>query len=264
VPVGVLGLASAKRHDSVRYRELLAPSGFLHELRFLAASPNDHAWLGMSFMRSGERGPFRADEVKSARVLGSVLGAELGSFLPQAGEPPPAQNRDPAMLIIDGADVETANPSAGAWLAELGPWPEVLPGAVVAAVQQARGGKAPATLRVLTHDGVWAGVAAWPLDDGRVGVALGPASMEDTARLLLAAAGLSQREFQVAEFALAGYQTAAIARRLHLSTFTVADHLKAVFAKTGAGNRRELVTALFLRRWPAALPRGRSERGGST
>jgi DNA-binding CsgD family transcriptional regulator len=42
-----------------------------------------------------------------------------------------------------------------------------------------------------------------------------------------------------------GYSTSEIGAKLHLSAYTVQDHLKSIFDKSGAGSRGDLVARLF-------------------
>lgn len=51
------------------------------------------------------------------------------------------------------------------------------------------------------------------------------------------------------ELVAQGLPTAAIAARLHLSSYTVQDHLKAIFEKLDVSSRGELVARLFLDDW---------------
>ena len=50
-----------------------------------------------------------------------------------------------------------------------------------------------------------------------------------------------------------GLPTAEIADRLHLSGYTVQDHLKSIFDKSGTSTRGELVSRLFLEHHVARL-----------
>ena len=50
-----------------------------------------------------------------------------------------------------------------------------------------------------------------------------------------------------------GLQTDAIAAQLHLSPWTVQDHLKAIFEKVGVATRGELVARVFLLDRPPQL-----------
>jgi DNA-binding CsgD family transcriptional regulator len=55
------------------------------------------------------------------------------------------------------------------------------------------------------------------------------------------AAGLSAREQELVGHLAAGSDTREIASLMYLSTYTVQDHLKSVFAKTGTHGRRTLL-----------------------
>jgi DNA-binding CsgD family transcriptional regulator len=81
-------------------------------------------------------------------------------------------------------------------------------------------------------------------DDAQVAVALESATGDGLVGLLLRAYGLSAREEQVCREVMAGRSSAEIAEHLFISTNTVQDHLKAVFAKVGVRSRGSLVARL--------------------
>jgi DNA-binding CsgD family transcriptional regulator len=74
---------------------------------------------------------------------------------------------------------------------------------------------------------------------------LEPARADELAPLIAAAYGLSERERVVTQMVAQGLATAAIARRLHLSPWTVQDHLKAIFEKLDVSSRGEVVARMF-------------------
>jgi DNA-binding CsgD family transcriptional regulator len=55
----------------------------------------------------------------------------------------------------------------------------------------------------------------------------------------------TEREVEVVGLVARGHSNAEIARALWLSPFTVADHIKNVFEKTGVRSRGELTGPLF-------------------
>jgi DNA-binding CsgD family transcriptional regulator len=60
-------------------------------------------------------------------------------------------------------------------------------------------------------------------------------------RLIAQAYDLSKREGEIVELIVRGAPTSEIASLLHISPYTVQDHLKAIFGKVGVRSRSELV-----------------------
>jgi DNA-binding CsgD family transcriptional regulator len=92
-------------------------------------------------------------------------------------------------------------------------------------------------------------VRGWVLQNGseaRAAITLEPAQGPELAELFAEAYGLTARERRVSKLVAQGLPNAAIAARLYLSTYTVRDHLKAIFEKLDVSNRGQLVARLFL------------------
>jgi DNA-binding CsgD family transcriptional regulator len=105
-----------------------------------------------------------------------------------------------------------------------------------------------ASARVLTPSGRWAVVRGSMLGDGpdaRVAVIMETARPIELAPLIADAYGLTDREREVTELVARGLTTNKIAAELYLSPYTVQDHLKAIFERTGARSRGALVARLF-------------------
>jgi DNA-binding CsgD family transcriptional regulator len=83
----------------------------------------------------------------------------------------------------------------------------------------------------------------------RVAVIVEPAQPARITPLLMSAYGLTEREQELTQLVLQGCSTTEIAERLVISTFTVQQHLKSVFDKTGVRSRRDLVSKVFGRHY---------------
>ncbi len=261
-------LSAATRGDleqSLRYRELCRRIGFDDEVRVLC-SDSTGTWGALTLARESGRSCFEASEV---RFLGS-LAPLLAEGLRRAtvlGDAATADQRGTGVVVLaPDNSTETATPGAERLLADLAagntPGAE-LPVAVLAVAARARSiagdyrndpeRREPrsdmfARARVRTTDGNWVTVRGSVLGDGpdsSVAILMEEAQPPELAPLIADAYGLTDRERRVTELVAKGLSTNDIGQRLHLSAYTVQDHLKSIFDKTGAGSRGELIARLF-------------------
>ena len=116
-----------------------------------------------------------------------------------------------------------------------------LEAAVAAQDARSRGAGATRT-RARTAGGVWLLIHASCLEGAdATAVVIEPAKASEVAPLIVDAYGLTPREVDVTRALARGLTTGEIARELHLSRYTVQDHLKSAFAKTGVRSRRALL-----------------------
>jgi DNA-binding CsgD family transcriptional regulator len=246
---------------SVRQRELREPSGFADELRAVCRDGTG-TWGALTLLRSTGRPDFTPSEVRLVESLSGLLAdglrraALLASALP--ADSPAA---DTGLLVLAADDsVELANHTADHWLGELvdGDGAD-LPLVVHAVAQRARASAADerdppadgtgpglARARVRTSSGRWLLVRGSLLRGGpRVAILLEQAGPPEMAPLIADAYGLTDRERLVTELVARGFSTSQIADRLHLSAYTVQDHLKSIFDKSGTASRGDLVARLF-------------------
>jgi DNA-binding CsgD family transcriptional regulator len=117
-------------------------------------------------------------------------------------------------------------------------------------------GEDVATVRVPKKSGGYLLIHASLLEGdgtGSIAVMLHPSKQPAVASLIVEAYGLSKREREVTRLVLAGLSTQEMADNLHVSPYTVQDHLKAIFAKAGVRSRRELVAQIFYQHYAPRL-----------
>jgi DNA-binding CsgD family transcriptional regulator len=239
--------------SSRRHRERLRPHGFGDELRAVCVG---EAGIWGALVMHRERGApnFTSRDVD---LLASLSGGcpEVQRVRLERGLSADAGDRDRGLLLLDEKDgIEMADVAAAASLDELRGRGRRLPLVVTAVAHRAReiaSGRSDvaATARVGTAAGQWVLVRGSVLGNGthaRTAVTLEPARAPELADLIADAHGLTARERRVTELVSQGLPTAAIAARLYLSTYTVQDHLKAIFEKFDVSSRGQLVARLFV------------------
>jgi DNA-binding CsgD family transcriptional regulator len=269
-PAASLSRATGGRLDrSLRQRELRRPSGFEDELR-AALVGDSETWGALTLLRERGRPHFAPAEVRCVAALAGPLAEGLRRAL-LLGEL--AENAHTALglvLLAEDDSIERMNAAAGELLDELGTVDvggrARVPIVIQAVANRARGAAAGAVApdpvaraRVRARSGRWLVVHGSMLGHGaaaRVAVVLEPAGAPELAPLIAAAYGLTDRERKVTQLVAKGLPTGDIAARLHLSAWTVQDHLKVIFAKTGTGTRGELVARLFVDHHVPHLTRG--------
>ena len=253
IPAASLSAVTAGDLDlSRRHRELRRPCGFADELRAVLASPTG-CWGALTLLRENGRPSFTTPDVKFIASLAPVLADALRRVTLSTRTATP--DRDPSetgfLVVAPDDSVEIINDDAQRWIDELTVTDAArLPIAVSAVIAQTRQVSANsatlATARVHTRSGIWLVVRGSVLDNDRVGVLLEAARPVELATVVADTYVLTDRERTIAALVAQGHTTNDIADRLHLSAYTVQDHLKAIFDKTGTGSRGELVARLFL------------------
>lgn len=269
-PVGILSESAGERLEaSARYREVLRPSGYEHEMRLIARS-GSRVWGALILLRKPSVADF---DVRDRRVLEAVsepLAEAIRAALLVAAAVAPPDPADRALVVLDRANsVESSTPAALRWLedlAEFGP-PDTarVPHTVQVIANETRrlaaaGGVARALCqsRVRSRSGAWLVLQGTLLGEGsdRVAVFIEPARPLEVASLILDAYGLTRREGELVHCVLQGFDTGQIAELLGISTYTVQDHLKSVFDKVGVWSRKELVSRLFFKHYLPRMQQG--------
>jgi DNA-binding CsgD family transcriptional regulator len=162
----------------------------------------------------------------------------------------------PGVAVLNAdRSVRTSTAAAARWLGELAdldsPHGSELPTVILGVVEQLNASPhsdpGSARARVRAPSGLWLTVHAAALDDasGSVAVILEPTSPVALAPIIIAAYGLTNRERDVTQRLLAGLARKTIATELQISAYTVDDHIKAVFDKTGVSSAGQLRAQVF-------------------
>jgi DNA-binding NarL/FixJ family response regulator len=267
VAVGILDDATdGNRLHSPRQRDYLPTLGFEHELRGVVRS-DDRMWGVCTLYRSVGRVGFSPAEAQFMHRIENTMALGLRRGLISANVGQTGKDTSAAVVIFDGTnEVISASATAEERIAELGGdlWGK-LPSSVTTVVSAARAVAAGSAnylpnLRLRSKSGEWLALHGTPIRDRnglttQIAVTIEAAGAAKVIPLIVEAYGLTDRERDVVQHVLLGDSTNQIAAALHLSPYTVQDHLKVIFEKVGVSSRRELSSRIFFSQYAGRLGR---------
>jgi DNA-binding CsgD family transcriptional regulator len=258
-PVGLLHQATeGELRRSLVWRDLLSR----YDVRDVASVVmRDHfgCWAFLDLWRSGKHQPFTPDEAAFLEAIaGPVTSALRRSQASTFSSSPTADSRrlGPVVLLLaPDLTVRLQTPETHAFLHLLvppSPGAAPIPASAYNVAAQLLAVEAgvdthAASARVHLAGGLWMTLRAARIGDAAqaqrrdIAVTIEETSPTDRTRLFSRAFGLTGRESELVSHLVEGADTHEIARRMFLSEHTVQDHLKSIFRKTAARNRRTLL-----------------------
>lgn len=253
----------AHHEQSPRYINILQPAGFGDELRAVLVS-GDACWGYLTLYRKTGRSVFTEQE----RLLIQTWTASIASMLRSTSltlmdEIKSGSPGEPGILITsDTFQLLSLNAPAQYWLSQLRMLehvgPDVLPRPVRAvsshlqrknreesATESQQVSDSPSKVCIQLPDGRYlmlhASLMQQLAGSDQIAIRLEQAMPQDLLPMLAESHGLSIRERELLGYVLRSYSSKEIALAMHISVYTVQDHLKSIFAKTKVSSRRELI-----------------------
>jgi len=251
-PVSRLRCAtSGELGRSMLWQEMLAGLG-VTDIASVVFRDRAGCWSFLDLWRIG--GEFSDAEAallaRSVEVFTEALRRCVSRTFEQSGTDRVADRAGPAVLLLSSdLSVQAQTSETDQYLRVLVPrdddGPAIPAGAynVAAQLLAVEDGvdNHPPTARVHLGDGDWVTLRAARITSG-IAVSIEACSPGERLDLYCRSAGLTARESELLRRLAGGIDTATLARQMFLSTHTVQDHLKSIFAKTGTNSRRELLT----------------------
>ena len=251
VPAGWLSVHHPGSDRSFRFHEIIRPSGFHSELRYLL---RDRAgvWGGLTLFRESRSHTYDDDDVTRLAPLTDPLTRAVRGLpardVPRSGAPPGAG----VIALSPTRGIVAVSEEAQKWLDDLVPGgadettaENMSRVAHDAAYAVRRGDRDRAAACLRTIRGHWLRVEAVPMSLGEADVAVTfqAASIMQVAHTVGVSGGLTPRERDVLDLLLLG-EPAKLARALGLSVLTVNGHLRSVYRKCRVRGRDELFARL--------------------
>jgi DNA-binding CsgD family transcriptional regulator len=265
-PVGVLSEACrGELESSPRYRDVLRPCGYGHELRAVARVAGK-TWGALVLMREPGSPDFSSAETEIARNISrSIAEAIRASLLVSVSSSALSTSTHAVVVLNHSNKIEAMSPGAARWMAEfeeIGPpdrsgVPQTVQALANETRKLARDPESTALAtrsRVRARNGRWLTLHGTTIGASRhsIAILMEPSGGQEVASLIFDAYGLTPRENELACLVLQGFDTEQIARMLKISSYTVQDHLKSIFDKTSVSSRKQLVSKIFFNHY---LPR---------
>lgn len=243
------------------WEEVYWPHGLGDEMR-LSLTTDSTCWGALMLYRARSASWFSSAEAALLRRLARPLAVRLRETLVSPSRSALEPATGPGVVVL-GRDLVplTMTPLAEHWLAQV--WPfwlqdqRLLPptlSALVARLETREQMPLPdrwaprARVRSLTGDWLFLQVErlATSPAPGTIALTIQPAAPSQMLPLFFQIYALTARERELTSFILQGLSTAEIAAELHISPYTVQEHVRDVFTKVGVGSRRELVARLHM------------------
>jgi DNA-binding CsgD family transcriptional regulator len=251
-PVGILTHATRARPErSPRFVDFLSLRGTPYEMRAVFRA-RGRAWGCIVLHRAEETGDFTPADARLLARLSRPIAEGIRSTLRVDAARREHEDGGPGLVVLDPGDEPVLiNASANALLELFPPSRgarESVPFAIRTVAASARRSGKTQALHIPTRSGWLLLHASLPegRSYGQVAMVLQPARGEKALQLSLETVGLTRREREVATLVIRGASTKMISERLFLSPWTVQDHLKAIFDKTGTRSRRDLRALAFV------------------
>jgi DNA-binding CsgD family transcriptional regulator len=237
--------------QSPRWDEAMRPVG-IGDVATVACRDALGCWGWIEAYRDRSDRRFNDEDLELLASVAPALGSALRQTMYDDGPSGTAEPHGPGVIVLDHTLTPVSSTAAArAWIDAFPDAPmlaafNILPAVIYPAAAIARTGTSGAGAHALVQaaDRRWVMIEAAKLeghDDGQIAVTLRAATATETFKLLCRAYALSRREREIVAALVAGLDTRAITQRLFISRYTVQDHLKSVFRKTGVRSRRALL-----------------------
>lgn len=267
-PVATLRTATADdRAQNLVWRELQRTYN-VGDVASLVFRDAHGCWGFLDLWRSGLTARFSASDVARLTRLVAPLTTAARAAVARSFDsnfPSPARSGPSVLVLSPELEVRVQTSESEALLRALlppGAHRSPIPAAAYNVAAQLLAREAgidqhPASARVDLGRGAWLTLRAAraapvstadapeiTLSDRDIVVTIEAATPTERADLCARANALSPRETELLLLLLAGHDTHTVAHQMFLSEHTVQDHLKSIFTKTGARNRRTLLARI--------------------